>query len=137
MALLFRSTLLLLNCLHHCLFQMFFFLQISSTIYFPWLFILEHLFFNCLISCCNINIHHIHICSDYLCHNNKLNLYYETSFAFQQTVDNLSFYVDLNHRCGMHMKMSYVVFDLVAIFYGYHCGLFFILFTCLHIVIIP
>jgi hypothetical protein len=38
---------------------------------------------------------------------------HETSFAFQHILDNLSFYVHSNHKCGMHMKMSYVVFDLL------------------------
>jgi hypothetical protein len=33
-------------------------------------------FFSCLTSCCNINNHHIHICSDYLCLSNRLNFCY-------------------------------------------------------------
>jgi hypothetical protein len=29
-------------------------------------------------------------------------------------LDNLSFYVHSNHRCGMHIKMSFVVFESVV-----------------------
>jgi hypothetical protein len=38
----------------------------------------------------------------------------EIIFASQQTLDNLSFYVHSNHRCDMHMKMSFMFFDLVV-----------------------
>jgi len=40
-------------------------------------------FFSCLTSCCNINIHHIHICSDCLYFNNKLNFYYCHKFPMK------------------------------------------------------
>ncbi len=70
----------LLNCFHHWLLQFFFFFLVSSTLYFLWLFILEHMFFNCLTYCYNINIHHIHICSDCLYFNNRLNFCYYYRF---------------------------------------------------------
>jgi hypothetical protein len=38
---------------------------------------------------------------------------HETFYAFQQNLDNLSFYGHSNHKCDMHMKMSFVFFDLV------------------------
>ncbi len=63
----------LLNYLHHWFFQLFLFLLITNIICFHWLSIFEHLFFSCYTSCCNINIHHIHICNDCLCLNNRLN----------------------------------------------------------------
>ncbi len=37
---------------------------------------------------------------------------HETSSASHDTLDNLSFYIHSNHKCGMHMKMPSVVFDL-------------------------
>ncbi len=40
---------------------------------------------------------------------------HETLSASQQTLDNLSFYIHSNHRCGMHMKMSCVVINLVVL----------------------
>ncbi len=73
----------LLDCLHHWFFQSFFFLLVNNIFCFLWLSILEHLFFSCLTSCCNINIHHIHIYSDCLCHNNRLNFYYCHKFPMK------------------------------------------------------
>ncbi len=40
---------------------------------------------------------------------------HQTFFASQQTLDNLSFYVHSNDRCGMHMKMSSLVSNLVVL----------------------
>jgi len=77
------SILNLFNYLLHWLLQPSFFLLVNNTPYFPWLFILEHLFFSCLTSCCNNNIHHIHIYSDCLYLNSKLNFYYYHRFLMK------------------------------------------------------
>jgi hypothetical protein len=61
---------------------------------------------------------------------------HETSSTFQQILNNLSFYVHSNHKCGMHMKMSSVVFLIwLCCLYGCHYGLLFLLSLCFHIVI--
>ncbi len=108
----------LLNCLHHWLHQPFFFLLVSSTHCFPWFFILEHLFFSCL-TCCNINIHHIHICNDYLYLSNRLNLYYYHKFPMKHLLHFIKLWTTMilcsNQKCDMHMKMFYVVFDFVVL----------------------
>jgi len=126
---------------HHWLFQPFFFLPINNILCFPWLSILEHLFFSCFTSCCNINIHHIHICSAYLCLNNRLNLYYCDIFPwnifcilvnFRQSIILCPFKPHVRHAyedvlCGFWLGC---VTSLVAIVVYF---LFF--FACLHIVI--
>ncbi len=73
----------LLNCLHHWLLQPLFFFLINNIFCISWLSILEHMFFSYFTSCGNINIHHIHICNDYMCLNNKLNLYYYHIFPMK------------------------------------------------------
>ncbi len=84
MAVLFGMCFLnLLNFLHHWLLWPFFFLPINNIFCFSWLSIFEHLFFSYFISCGKINIHHIHICNDYLCLSNMLNLYYCQKFPMK------------------------------------------------------
>ncbi len=63
--------------------QLFFFLLVN-IIYFPWFFILKHMFLCCITSCYNINIQHIHICSDCLCLGNRLKLYYYHRFPMKR-----------------------------------------------------
>jgi hypothetical protein len=72
------------------------------------------LFFVYLTFYCNINIHHIHICSGRLYLSNRLNLCYCHRFPMKHLMhfSNLrtSFYVQSNHKCGKHMNMSSMVF---------------------------
>ncbi len=81
------------------------------------------MFFNCFTSCCSITIHHIHIYSDCLCLNYRLNFYYYHKFPMRLLLHLnklwivYHFYVHSNHRCGMYMKMSFVVFDLVVLLF--------------------
>ncbi len=111
----------MLSCLHHILLQLLFFLLVNNTICFSWLSIFEHLFFNYFTSCGNISIHHIHIHSDYLCLNNRLNLCYCHRFPMKHFLHLhklwtiCHFIGHSNHRCDMHMKMSPVFFDLVVL----------------------
>jgi hypothetical protein len=44
-----------------------------------------------------------------------LQISHETFSASQQALDNLSFNVHSNHKCDMHMKMSFVFFNLVVL----------------------
>ncbi len=59
------------------------FILVNNTFCFSWLSILKHLFFSYFTSCGDINIHHIHICNDYLCLNNNLNLCYWHKFPMK------------------------------------------------------
>jgi hypothetical protein len=131
----------LLNGFHHWLLQSFFFLPISNTLCFSWFSILEHLFLSYFTSCGNINIHHIHICNDYLCLSNRLNLWSYHRFPMKH-------FIYLNKLWTIHHFMSIQTTNVTCIWrcllcfliwlchlYGYHRGLFFFLFACLHIVI--
>ncbi len=131
----------LLNCLHHWFFQMFFFLQVNYTLCFSWFSILEHLFFTYFTSCGNINIHHIHICNDYLCLNNKLNLCYYHMFPMKHLLH-------FNKLWTVYHFMSIQTIDVACIwrcllwfltwlccFCGCHHGLLCLLSAYLHIMI--
>ncbi len=51
-------------------------------------------------------------------------------------MDNLSFYVHLNHRCGMHMKMSYFDFVMLPLWLATMvCSFFFLHVSRLWLVI--
>jgi hypothetical protein len=127
------------NCLHRWLLQSFFSLPIYNIYCFPWLFILEHMLFSCLTSCCNINIHHIHICSDYLCFSNKLNLCYCHKFPMKQflhfnelwTIYHFMSIQSIDVACIWKCLLWFLI--LLCYLCGCHCGLF-LLSACLHIV---
>ncbi len=129
-----------LNYLHHWLFQPFFFLLVSNTLCFPWLSILEHLFFSCPTSCCNINIHHIDICNDCLYLTNRLNFNYCHKFPMKYLLHLSKFWIvchfmsiqTTNVACISRCFLWFLT--LLCCFYGCHCGLL-LLFACFHIVI--
>jgi hypothetical protein len=99
------------------------------------------LFFSYFTSCGNINIHHIHICSDCLCLSNKLNLYYYHIFPMKHLI-HLSKLSTIYHF--MSIQTTNVVciwrcllwfFTWLCCFYGCHHGMLFLLSACLHIMI--
>ncbi len=130
----------LLNCLHHWLLQLFFILLISSTLCFPWFSIFEHLFFGCLTSCCNINIHHIHIYSDCFYFSNRLNFCYCHRFPMKHFLHLSKLWTVCHFVSFYTRKVAYTwrfllwFLTLWCCLFGYHYGLF--LFACFHIVII-
>ncbi len=131
----------LLNCFHHWLFQLFFFLLINITLWFSWLYIFEHMFFSYFTSCGNINIHHIHICSDCLCFNNQLNLCYYHKFPMKHllhfsklwTIYHFMSIQTTNVACIWRLLMWFLAW--LCYLCGCHCGMIFLLFACFHIVI--
>jgi hypothetical protein len=99
------------------------------------------MFFRYFTSCGDINIHHIHICNDCLCFNNKLNLYYYHIFPMKHLLY-------LNKLWTIYHFMSIQTTNVACIWRcllwfltwfcglcGCHYGLFFLLFTCFHIMI--
>jgi hypothetical protein len=118
-----------------------FLLPINNIFCFPWFSILEHLFFSCFTSYCNINIHHIHIWSDYMCLNNKLNLYYYHKFSMKcflhfsklWTIYHFMFIQTTGMACIWRCLLWFLIW--LCYLCGSHYGLFFLLFACLHIVI--
>jgi len=131
----------LLNCLHHWLLQPFFLLPINCIFCFPWLSILEHLFFNYFTSCCNINIHHIHIWSNSLCHSNNWTSATITDFPWNIFCISWNFgqFVIL---CPFKPKMWQAYENILCNFWlSWATSIativvyFFFLKTCLHIVI--
>ncbi len=104
----------LLNCLHHWLLQLFFFLPVNNIFCFSWLSILEHLLFSYFTSCGNINIHHIHIHNDSLCFNNKLNLYYCHRFPMKH-------FLHLNKLLTIYHFMSIQTIDVTCIWKCFSC----------------
>jgi hypothetical protein len=129
-----------LNCVHHWLFQLLLFFPICSTFCFPWLCIIEQLFFSYFTSCGNINIHHIHICSDCLFFNNRLNLYYYHNFPMKHflhfnklwTICHFMSIQTIHVACIWRSLLWFLTW--LCCFCDYHYGLFFFFSTCLHIV---
>ncbi len=128
------------NCLQHWFFQPLFFFPINNILCFPWLSILEHMFLNCLISCCNINIHHIHIYTDCFYLSNRLNFCYCHRFSMKHllhlnklwTVYHFMSIQTTNVACIWRCLLWFLT--LLCYLCGYHYGLFLFLFTRLHIV---
>jgi hypothetical protein len=98
------------------------------------------MFFNYLTSCCNINIHHIHVCSDFLCLNNRLNLYYCHKFPMKHLLHLSKLWIvyhfmsiqTTNVACIRRCLLWFLT--LLGCLCNYHCHVF-LLFACLHIVI--
>jgi hypothetical protein len=98
-------------------------------------------FFSYLTSCCNINIHHIHIYNDYLCLSNKLNVNYCHKFPMKHllhvsklwTVCHSMSIQTIDVACIRRCLLQFLT--MLCCFYGCHYGLFFLLYTCLHIMI--
>jgi hypothetical protein len=99
------------------------------------------MFFNCLTSCCNINIHHIHICSDCLCLNNRLNFCYCHRFPMKHLLHLSKLWIVYHFMSIQTTDVAYLwrffLWFLIWLCYlcGCHYGLFLLLFSCLHIVI--
>jgi hypothetical protein len=79
------------------------------------------MFFNYFTSCGNINIPCIHIHNDCLCLSNRLNLYYCHIFPMKRFL-HLNKLWTIYHFMSiqttdvtMHMKMSFMFFDLVVL----------------------
>jgi len=106
----------LLKCLHHWLFQPFFFLPINNSLCFSWFSILEHFFFNYFTYCGIINTHHIHNCNDYLCLSNKLNLYYCHKFPMKHFL-HLSKLWTISHLCPFKPHMWHAYEDVFYVFW--------------------
>jgi len=120
---------------------MFLFLLVNNIFYFLWFSILEHLFFSYFTSCGNINIHHIHICSDYLNLSNKLNLcYYHRSpmnhllhLSKLWTICHFMSIQTIDVACTWKCLLCFLIW--LCCLCDCHRGLFFLLVTCLHIMI--
>jgi hypothetical protein len=93
------------------------------------------LFFNCLISFCNINIHHTHICNDYLCPSNRLNIYYCHKFPMKHLLHLNKILCPFKpHMWHAYEDVFCDLFIYLCYLYGYHYDML-IFFTCFHIVI--
>ncbi len=99
------------------------------------------MFFSYFISCGNINIHHIYIRNDYLCLNNKLNLYYCHRFRMKHFL-HLNKLWTICHFMSIQTTNVTCNEDVLCVFltwlchlFGCHHGRFFLIYTCLHIVI--
>ncbi len=120
---------------------MFLFLPICNNFYFFWFFILEHLFFSYFTSYGNINIHHIHICSDCLGLNNMLNLcYYHRSpmnhllhFNKLWTIYHFMSIQTIDVACTWRCLLCFLIW--LCCFCGCHYSLLFLISRCFHIVI--
>ncbi len=130
----------LLNCLHHWLFQPFFFLLVNNTLCFLWFSILEHMFFNCLTSCCDINIHHIHFFNDCLYFNNRLNFCCCYTFPMKHLLHLIKLWKFCHFMSIQTIDVAciwrFLLWFLIRLCYlhGCHYGLL-LLSACLHIVI--
>jgi hypothetical protein len=99
------------------------------------------LFFSCFSSSCNINIHHILNYGDYLCLNNRLNLYYCHKFPMKQLLDcnklwTVCHFMSIQTIDVIHIQRCFLWFLFrLGYFCSYHYSLLFLLSTCFHIVI--
>ncbi len=96
------------------------------------------MFFSCLTSCCNINIHHFHICNDCLYFSNRLNLCYCHKFPMKHLLHFNKLWMVYHFMSIQTIDVPCIwkclpwFFTLLCYFYGYHYGLF-LLSICLHI----
>jgi hypothetical protein len=99
------------------------------------------MFFSYFTSCGNINIHHIHICSDYLYLNNRLNLCYCHKFPMKYLLHFSKLWTIFHFMSIQTIDVACIWMCLLWLltwlccFCGCHGGLLFIVFACLHIVI--
>jgi hypothetical protein len=98
------------------------------------------LFFS-FLTCCNINIHHIHICHNYLCVNNKLNFYYYHRFPMKHFMHLSKLWIIYHFMSIQTTYVAYIwkclLWFLIMLWclYGCHYGLLLFLSSWLHIII--